>query len=243
MRALILAGGRGKRLDDLSLDQNKCMIKVQGRPVIEYSLDCVSTTEIQDIVIVVGYRAENVINHVGTNYKGRRIKYAIQAEQHGLVHAIECAQSLIGGEDFMLLLGDEILIRPRHKEMIELFNKSNAFAICGVLQVEDRSLIKRTYSLIQDDQNRIFRLVEKPRKPLNQFMGTGDCLFRNDIYKYIEYTPIHHERKEKELPDLIQCAIDDGMDVRSFLICDKYTNINTQDDIVLAESFFKNVKA
>jgi dTDP-glucose pyrophosphorylase len=51
-------------------------------------------------------------------------------------------------------------------------------------------------------------------------------------------TPIHHQRQEKELPDLIQCAIDDGKLVKSFFVCDKYANINSTDDIEFAESFF-----
>ncbi|MBN2161220.1 MAG: nucleotidyltransferase family protein [Spirochaetes bacterium] len=239
MKALILAGGRGKRIDELSVNNNKCMVRVMDRPVIEYSLDCVAGTDIEDIIIVTGYRAVDIINHLGNNYKGKRIKYVIQAEQQGLVHAIDSARDALDGEDFMLLLGDEILINPKHREMIEEFNNSNLFGICGILGVEDKNLIKRTYCLIQDDQNNIFRLIEKPRKPLNNFMGTGDCVFRNQILEYIEYTPIHHERKEKELPDLIQCAIDDGNTVKSFIICDKYTNINTKEDILMAESFFR----
>jgi UDP-N-acetylglucosamine diphosphorylase / glucose-1-phosphate thymidylyltransferase / UDP-N-acetylgalactosamine diphosphorylase / glucosamine-1-phosphate N-acetyltransferase / galactosamine-1-phosphate N-acetyltransferase len=239
MKALILAGGRGTRLDELSFNNNKCMVRVLDRPVIEYCLDCVVGTDIEDIIIVIGYRAEDIINHLGNNYKGKRIKYVIQAEQEGLVHALECARDALAGEDFMLLLGDEILINPRHREMIDLFNTNDLFGICGILRVVDINLIKRTYCLIQDENNTIFRLIEKPRKPLNNFMGTGDCIFRNQILQYIEYTPIHHERKEKELPDLIQCAIDDGNAVKSFIICDKYTNINTKEDITMAESFFR----
>ena len=47
--------------------------------------------------------------------------------------------------------------------------------------------------------------------------------------------PINQNRREKELPDLIQCAIDDGEDVRSFDIGEGYVNINTPDDIEIAE--------
>ena len=239
MKALILAAGRGKRLDELSVDNNKCMVRIMDRPVIEYSLDCVVSTDIDQIIIIIGYRAEDVINHLGNYYKGKKLRYVIQAEQKGLVHAIESAREALAGEDFMLLLGDEILINPKHKEMIDLFNTNDLFGICGILRVDDKNLIKRTYFLIQDENNNIFRLIEKPRKPLNNYMGTGDCIFRNQIFQYIEYTPIHHERKEKELPDLIQCAIDDGNSVKSFIICDKYTNINTQEDIIMAEGFFR----
>ena len=52
----------------------------------------------------------------------------------------------------------------------------------------------------------------------------------------MELTPINQNRKEKELPDLIQCAIDDGHIVRAFDIGDGYVNINTPDDIAIAEA-------
>jgi dTDP-glucose pyrophosphorylase len=240
MKALILAGGRGKRLDERSAEINKCMIPIKGQPVIEYSLNCAAGTDIDEIVLVVGYRAEEIINTYGTRYKDKRIKYVIQWERKGLVHAVECARETIAGDDFLLLLGDEVLVNPRHQAMINAFKEKDQFIICGVLTVEDRELIKRTYTLIHDDNQVIYRLVEKPRHPFNNFMGTGDCVFKNDIFNYIELTPIHHERKEKELPDLIQCAIDDGKIVRSFIICDRYSNINSEDDIQRAEAILRS---
>lgn len=239
MKALVLAGGRGKRLDEISANKNKCMIEVNVKPVIEYSLDCAVSTDIDEIVVVVGYRAEEIINTYGTRYKDKRLRYVIQWEQKGLVNAIECAKEAIGSDDFLLLLGDEVLRSPRHQAMLDEFRNGDVFAMCGVLLVEDKNLIKRTYTLIHDDNNIIYRLVEKPRNPLNNFMGTGVCAFRNAIFDYIDITSIHHERKEKELPDMIQCAIDDGKVVKSYIICDKYTNINTKEDIVMAEGFFK----
>ena len=238
MKALILAGGRGKRLDELSEFQNKCLMKVHGKHIIEYSLDCAANTTVDEIIIVVGYRAENIINLLGNSYKGKMIKYVIQQEQRGLVDAIECARTAVDGDDFMLMLADEVLLNPRHQEMIDEFYRSGVFAVCGTLVVEDRQQIKKTYTFIKGAENQIYRLIEKPRNPLNNFQGTGDCVFRNTIFDYVRYTPIHHVRNEKELPDLIQCAIDDGMPVTSFIVCDKYVNVNTQDDIKMAEDFF-----
>ena len=103
--------------------------------------------------------------------------------------------------------------------------------------MENRRLIRKTYAIIQDADRRIFRLIEKPRTPINEYMGTGACIFNREIFDYIENTPVNHERGEKELPDLIQYAIDSGRDVRSFNICDRYANINMMEDIRLAEEF------
>jgi dTDP-glucose pyrophosphorylase len=78
--------------------------------------------------------------------------------------------------------------------------------------------------------------VEKPRRSINQYQGTGNIIFSNRILDYIEYTPINQARNEKELPDLIQCAIDDGHIVQSFLVGGRYININTPEDAALAEA-------
>lgn len=238
MKALILAGGRGKRLAGVSENRNKCMINIRGRPLIEYSLDCAVQTDISEIVIVVGYRAEEIINTYGNRYNAKPIKYVIQSEQKGLVHAIECARETIGKEDFMLMLGDELMINPKHQKMIDTFEKENLFGVCGVVIVESISLIKKTYAIIQSDDSRIYRLIEKPSRPMNNIMGTGNCIFRNEILSYTSQTPINQKRGEKELPDLIQCAIDEGNIIKSFVICDKYVNINIPEEINEAESYF-----
>ncbi len=238
MKALFLAGGRGRRFNEISDSQNKCMLSFKGKPLIEYSLETAAETDVSEIVIVVGYRAEEIINEFGIDYKGKRIKYVIQHEQKGLVHAIECSRDAIGNDSFMLFLGDEILVNPRNRSMVKEFNDNDLFGVCGIVVEEDRKRIGRTYSIMQDYDGRIHRLIEKPRNPLNNLKGTGNCVFRNEIFSYIEQTPINHNRGEKELPDLIQCAIDDGKDVRSFIVCDGYTNINSGEELAEVEINF-----
>jgi len=235
MKALILAGGRGKRLEAQSAGRNKCMIGFAGKPLIEWSLEnCVSSAP-EEIVVVVGYLAEQIINHYGNSYQGIRIRYAIQREQRGLVHAIETAAPFLGTSDFMLLLADEILLDPNHAAMVERFRRGGAFALCGVTIAPDPEAVRKTYAIFEDERGRILRLVEKPRRAINQYQGTGNCIFSNGILEYIEYTPISQARNEKELPDLIQCAIDDGHVVESFAVGGRYININTVEDVGLAE--------
>ena len=243
LKALILAAGRGKRLGEKTNSQNKCMLRLNDKPVIEYSLECAAGTEVNEIVVVVGHRAEEIINAYGNRYGGKPIRYVIQYDQQGLVHAIECSQSAIGEDDFLLLLGDEILINRKHRSMIKQFEDENLFGICGIVIEKDQSRISKTYNLIQDDRKRIYRLIEKPRKPMNDLMGTGNCVFNNDIFSYIPQTPINQQRKEKELPDLIQCAIDDGNIVKSFVICDVYFNINSEDDLKEAEAYTSSAQS
>ena len=239
MKAVILAAGRGKRLKETTEPVNKSMLKFNGRHLIEYSLETARLSKVDEIIIVVGYRAEDIVNQFGIQYENIKIRYVIQEQQKGLVNALEYARNALNGDDFILLLADEILIHPNPMEMIETFQKEKLFVMCGVTQVEDRSQISKTYTVIcNEDDNRIYRLIEKPRNPFNNIMGTGNCIFKNEIFDYVPYTPINYMRKEKELPDLIQCTIDDGNPVKLFHINAKYVNINTPEDISIAEQSF-----
>jgi len=242
MKVLLLAAGRGKRLGELSQNQNKCMIEIGGKTLLERNLDCASSlSEIGEIVIVVGYRAEDIINKYGISHRGKKIRYVIQWEQKGLVDAISWAQDAIAGEDFMLMLGDELLIQPRHKEMIELFNKEKLFGVCGVVPVEDLNLIKRTYTINYAPDGKIINLVEKPDKPFNNIMGTGNCIFKNEIFSFIPLTPINSIRGEKELPDLIQCAVTAGKNFKMFEITLKYLNLNSPNELKETISMFAHL--
>jgi len=238
MKVLILAAGRGKRMGKLCEENNKCLFEMAGRPLIEYSLDLAYHIDFSDIFVVVGYQAEKIINICGNNYKGKPIKYIYQKEQKGLVHAIECAKEELGREDFMLMLGDELMINPNLNEMINRYYEDDLFCLCGVLLVEDKNLIKKTYAVIQGEDDKIIQLIEKPENVINNLMGTGFCIFKNEILSYIDKTSINPKRNEKELVDLIQTAINDGRKVKSFLICEKFFNINSPTEINEANSYF-----
>ena len=244
MKALVLAGGSGKRLNASSNGHNKCMLQLFGKPLVQYSLENAVRAGVSSIVMVVGHRAEEIINAFGNRFHDVRIKYVIQHDAKGLVHAVECGREALGDSDFMLFLADEILRNPHHEEMIEKFYSENLFVICGVVHEPDTKEIRKTYAVIQDDrEQRMYRLIEKPRNPPNNIRGTGNCIFRAGILAYLDLTPINQSRGEKELPDLIQCAIDDGHVVKSFKIGNDYININTSDDIEQAENTYQTVLA
>lgn len=249
MKAIILAAGRGNRLSNRTNETNKCMLEFDGKPILEYNLDRASEIpEINEIIVVVGHKADDIISKYKRHftsemYRRKSIKYVYQWEQKGLVHAIECAKEALEGENLFLMLGDEILLDPRHNEMAKEFSDrqykdnelSSLFGFCGVVRrrLEKLEKVSKTYAILFDKHWNINRLIEKPRYFPNAFQGTGHCIFQNEILNYIDECPIHirRGRGEKELPDLIQCAIDDGKEVRHFVVADDYFNINTAEDL------------
>lgn len=231
MKALILAGGKGSRLRDQSDAPPKPLLQVGSKRLMDFSLENAANAGVDQIIIVVSYFTEAVINHYGSHYRGVPITYKIQNDPRGLVHAIECSAGAIGSSDFILMLADEVFLNISLTSMIERFQREKLFAVLGVVEVEDRAQISKTYSILEDSgTGRIHRLVEKPRRPHNNIMGTGNCVFANGILSYIDLTPVNQTRGEKELPDLIQCAVDDGRDVRMHKVGERYINVNAMDD-------------
>lgn len=236
VRALVLAGGRGQRLEGRTQERNKCLLEFAGQPLLSYSLERSLALNPLEIVVVVGYLAEQVVERFGTCYKGVPVRYVFQAEQRGLVHAIETAAERLEGAPFMLFLADEILLGPQHAGMWKRFQEREVVALLGVTRPRDPEAVRNTYALLEDGAGRVLRLVEKPRHALSPWQGTGNILFRPEMLQYLAGTPIHPARQERELPDWIQCAIDDGRRVESFEVGGQYININRPEDIAAAEA-------
>jgi choline kinase len=75
MQALILAAGFGKRLQPLTNTIPKCLIEVNGTPLLLNTLKCLSGRNITEVLIVVGDKKEQIINRVGHQYKEMKITY------------------------------------------------------------------------------------------------------------------------------------------------------------------------
>src|SRR5438128_12578177 len=84
MKAVILAAGKGTRMRDLTNEQPKPMLKVQGKPILEHIVEGLLAAAIREIFIVTGFRAEVIEGHFGDGSKwGARIAYGRQPVQDG----------------------------------------------------------------------------------------------------------------------------------------------------------------
>lgn len=68
MQAIILAAGMGKRLGELTRNNTKCMVEVNGTPLIDRLLNQLSKLNLNRVIIVVGYEGDRLINHIGDRY-------------------------------------------------------------------------------------------------------------------------------------------------------------------------------
>jgi UDP-N-acetylglucosamine diphosphorylase / glucose-1-phosphate thymidylyltransferase / UDP-N-acetylgalactosamine diphosphorylase / glucosamine-1-phosphate N-acetyltransferase / galactosamine-1-phosphate N-acetyltransferase len=106
MQAVVLAAGRGTRMNELTTAVPKPMLDVAGRPLLEYKLD-VMPAEINEVILIVGYLKEVIKTHFGENYAGKRIHYVEQKDMNGTAGALWSARSLLR-DRFLVMMGDDI---------------------------------------------------------------------------------------------------------------------------------------
>ncbi len=110
MQAIILAAGMGKRLGELTKDNTKCMLEVNGMRLINRTLDSLCALNISKVVLVVGYSSNNVKQYIGNNYKGMEIVYVDNPiyDKTNNIYSLYLAKEHLLTDDTILLESDLI---------------------------------------------------------------------------------------------------------------------------------------
>lgn len=110
MQAIILAAGMGKRLGEYTKENTKCMVKVNGTPLIDRLLLQLSRLSLKRIILVVGYQSQKLIDHIGYEYKGLEIKYVHNEiyDKTNNIYSLALAKNLLMEDDTLLVESDLI---------------------------------------------------------------------------------------------------------------------------------------
>jgi NDP-sugar pyrophosphorylase family protein len=122
MQMVILAGGKATRLLPLTVNVPKSMLKIAGRPFLEYQLELLKEYGVKDILLCVGHKGELIMDHFGNGEKfGVRLSYSRDGEKLlGTAGAMKKAYKLLD-ENFFLMYGDSFL-PYNYKEIERFFN-------------------------------------------------------------------------------------------------------------------------
>ena len=110
MQAIILAAGMGRRLGDYTKDNTKCMVPVNGTPLIDRMLDQLADLPLSKIVIVVGYQAESLISHINSRQRKLRIEYVHNPvyDKTNNIYSLALAKNYLQADDTILIESDLI---------------------------------------------------------------------------------------------------------------------------------------
>jgi len=172
MQAVILAAGEGKRVRPLTRNRPKAMIPVANRPIIEYAIEALVKNGIREIIVVVGYRKEQVTRYL--NQLDAPIDVVVQDKQLGTAHALNCAKSHITG-DFLLLPGD---------------NYIDPHSIGRIKDIRNAMLIKdhpspSNFGVVLLKDGLVTRIIEKPEHSPSFMVSTGIFSLTKDFFSHI----------------------------------------------------------
>lgn len=110
MQAIILAAGMGKRLGEYTKNNTKCMVPVNGVPLIDRVLNQLSSLKLSRVVIVVGYEGQKLIDYIGNEYNGLKIEYIFNSiyNKTNNIYSLALAKDKMQEDDTLLLESDLI---------------------------------------------------------------------------------------------------------------------------------------
>jgi bifunctional UDP-N-acetylglucosamine pyrophosphorylase/glucosamine-1-phosphate N-acetyltransferase len=195
MQAVILAAGQSTRTHPLTVNRPKPLLEVLDRTILEHNLDQLVGL-VDDVMLVVGYEAEQIIGHIGDSYRGLRITYVRQTEQRGTGHALEQAKPHLA-DRFMVLNGDDLFAHADLAALAELQ--------CGLLVAEVDDITR--FGAVHGSGSVVTAIDEKPTESSTNLANTGAYVLDSAALA-IELQP--SERGELEIIDYLAALTDQG---------------------------------
>jgi len=234
MKAVVLVAGKGTRMEPLTSDCPKVMLQVTNKPILEHILNSAIQAGIEGFVFITGYLEQQIREYFGDGSKwGVSIDYVQQKEQLGTANAIGYAKGHVE-EAFLVLNGDMLI---GQEDLKALLSRTEEAVIC-VKEVENPS----DFGVLEVENNKVVRIIEKPKNPPTKLANAGVYLFRESIFDFIDRTQAS-VRKEFEITDSIQMLIDSGAAVGYSPLEGRWIDIGYPWDLLKAnERLLKDIK-
>lgn len=226
MQAIVPAAGRGTRLRPLTDDRPKGLVEVAGKPILTHCFESLLAAGVDDIVVVVGYRGEDIVDYYGDDFRGVSLTYAWQTEQLGLGHAVSTAEAHVSG-DVVVWNGDNVG-EVNLSETVEHHRRTDAATTLLVDEVSRERAGEGAVFVLEDDE--LVGLVEKPDEPPSTVIPRGVYVFSERIFDALAGVE-PSARGEYELTDAIDALFDEAARVEVVDLEGWLLNVNTAADV------------
>jgi len=241
MKGIILAAGAGTRLYPASIPISKVLLPVYDKPMIYYPLSNLMMGGIRDILVITneedGPRFRKLLGD-GSQF-GVRIDYLIQYVQRGISDAFVIAEEWIGGDDVVLILGDNIFCGPDMQSLIKSAIKENEGATVFGHRVND----PERFGVVEFDADmNAISIEEKPERPKSDYAVVG-LYFYDGRACELARTLVPSKRGELEITDLNRRYMEEGK-LKVKLLGDevRWLDAGTFDSLLEAGNFVKDVR-
>jgi len=224
MKAVILAGGRGSRLEPYTHVFPKPLMPVGNRPILDIVLKQLGRAGISEAILAVGFQWAKLMKMVtAAGEFDLKIRYSVEKEPLGTAGPLKLINGL--GRDFLVLNGD-VLTDLDFKSFLDFHVKTGAMATIASF----RRNLDIDFGVIETKGNRVIDYYEKPR--IESLVSMGVYAFRRDILKYIP------SRRPFDFPDLVHALLDDDVHPAVYRHRGEWLDIGRPDDYKKAVQIF-----
>jgi glucose-1-phosphate thymidylyltransferase len=205
MKALITAGGHGTRLRPITHTQNKHLIPIANKLMLDYALEYVREANISDVGIIINADDDSIKSEFGDgSSRDIKITYIPQDAPLGLAHVVKISEKFIGGDPFIFYLGDNILVGGVGK-FVTGFENAGSNCHLALSKVPDPN----RFGVAEIKNNQIVSIEEKPDKPKSNLAVTGIYLYDSNIFEAVNNIK-PSDRGELEISDAHQYLLEKG---------------------------------
>lgn len=241
MKAIVLAGGKGTRLNSAAENIPKVMRTINDKALIEYCLSSISFIAKKDTVIVVGFQREKVMEHLGEEYT-----YCYQEQQLGTGHAVLCTKDILEGteDDVLIIYGDMPLVKKETFERLIHKHKESGVDMTILTAVVDNIL---PYGrIIRSVGNKVVDIIEEKetdeKTRLINELNVGVVVVKiKYLYEGLAKLKNNNYSKEYYLTDLTKVFVDEKKKLETYTTYDEseIRGINTVEDLNFAVEVLK----
>lgn len=199
-KAVILAAGKGSRMMPLTKSIPKPMLPLYDKPVLQYVVDEVFQSGIEEIFLIVGHHKEVIKSHFEDD---SRITFIVQDQLGGTADALLRVRNWFENEPFALLYADEVIVSstPCILELITTFEKHHVTTLCLDKVSTDDLTMYNSVSLQESKQIHLYDvsdIIEKPKHdPPSLFTSIGRMIITPDIFSFIDALAMSKQADEE----------------------------------------------
>ena len=221
MQAVILAAGQGVRMRPLTTTVPKPLLKVAGKPLLDYTFAALPE-EIDEVVVVIGYLGEQIRKHLGESFAGKKVRYIVQKKLEGTAKALWEVRSFLHGR-FLVLMADDIYSKG---DIQKCLGHEQAILVMKSEQVGSGGKV------VLDEEGKLSDVIEGKEHPLGTLIATNVFVLSEKIFNY---KPVKLTDREGEwgLPQTV-VEVSKNQPV-SVVEATRWIKITTPEDIFRAE--------
>jgi glucose-1-phosphate thymidylyltransferase len=229
---VILAAGRGARIEPFSDRYPKPILPILGKPLIQHQVECLRQVGVRRVIVVIGHLGFEIVRVLGDGrHLGVAIEFVDQGPPLGIAHAVTKLEGVVD-RSFMLFLGDIFFLHDDLSRMLAMLGPDDVRGVLAVKDEPSAEAIRRNFVVHEDEGGFVARVIEKPRYPTSRLKGCGLYLFDPIFFDAARSTPRTAMRDEYEITDAIQIFIDRGHRVRAARVIRDDLNLSYPADLL-----------